>query len=207
MLRDLLCDLGCLGSHRLSWAQASLSGAQPFTHWLQRLVKLKSQNLEFLQLPLPWRQKGAVQLQHGHWEMMDSWWTEADFWWLHFVWVMFLMTLTFISVYWLSFLFKKHELKYSFLKGHLCTVENYLVPALSSKSAHLSPSLWSWVSIFSLSTGSAVAAILSPSAWIISTVGRRSSNSLWSSCRWREINDNWCKNTFKIFDWLILMRF
>lgn len=113
MLSDLLCDLGCLGSHRLSWAQASLSGAQPFSQWLQRLVKLKSQNLQFLQLPLPWRQKGAVQLQHGHREMMDRWRTEADFWWLH--WVMFLMTLKFISVYWLSFLFKKHKLKYSFL--------------------------------------------------------------------------------------------
>lgn len=115
VLGDLLCDLGCLGSHRLSWAQASLSGAQPFSQWLQRLVKLKSQNLQFLQLPLPWRQKGAMQLQHGYREMMDRWRTEADFWWLHFFWVMFLMTLKFISVYWLSFLFKKHKLKYSFL--------------------------------------------------------------------------------------------
>lgn len=60
VLCDLLCDLGCLSSHGLSWAQPSLSGAQPFSQWLQRFVELKSQNLQFLQLPLPRRQKEGV---------------------------------------------------------------------------------------------------------------------------------------------------
>lgn len=67
-------------------------------------------------------------------------------------------------------------------EAHSCTAEEtYLASALSSRSVHLSARLWSWVWIFSRSGVSAVAAILSPSARIISTVGRRSSNSLWSS--------------------------
>lgn len=66
------------------------------------------------------------------------------------------------------------------------SLESYLAPALSSRSVHLSARLWSWVRIFSRSRVSAVAAILSPSARIICTVGRRSSNNLWSS--WRKRN-------------------
>lgn len=159
VLRDLLCDLGCLGSHGLSWAQPPLCGAQPFSQWLQRFVELKCQNLQFLQLPLPWRQKEKVQLQHLLQDMRERQRRRTD---PH---ILFSLKKTF---------------------SHLKTIYvlwNYLAPALSSKSVHLSASFWSWVSIFSLSTGSAVAAILSPSAWIICTVGRRSSNSLWSSCR------------------------
>lgn len=63
--------------------------------------------------------------------------------------------------------------------------DTYLATALSSSSVHLSARLWSCVWIFSRSRVSAVAAILSPSARIISTVGRRSSSSLCSSCRKR----------------------
>lgn len=171
VLCDLLCDLGCLSSHGLSWAQPSLSGAQPFSQWLQRFVELKSQNLQFLQLPLPRRQKEGVVVFQLFFYAIERWFYNLM---LNSV----LIVMTFIIIFFKNFFFS--------LKGHLCAVENYLAPALSSKSAHLSASLWSWVSILSLSAGSAVAAILSPSAWIISTVGRRSSNSLWRSCRWRK---------------------
>lgn len=80
------------------------------------------------------------------------------------------------------------------LEADACTVEDtYLPPALSSSSVHLSAKLWSWVWIFSRSRVSAVAAILSPSARIISTVGRRSSNSLCSS--WRRKNAGFGKGS------------
>lgn len=64
------------------------------------------------------------------------------------------------------------------------TEEIYLALALSSKSVHLFARLWSCVWIFSRSCVSAVDAILSPSARIMSTVGLRSSSNLWSS--WNE---------------------
>lgn len=80
------------------------------------------------------------------------------------------------------------------LEGDPCTMEDtYLPLALSSSSVHLSARLWSWVWIFSRSRVSAVAAILSPSARIISTVGRRSSNSLCSS--WRRRNAGFGKDS------------
>lgn len=80
------------------------------------------------------------------------------------------------------------------LEDDPCTVvDTYLPPALSSSSVHLSARLWSWVWIFSRSRVSAVAAILSPSARIISTVGRRSSNSLCSS--WRRRNAGFGKDS------------
>lgn len=53
VLDDLLCDLCSLGPHGLGRAEASLSGAQPFSQRLQSLVELKSQNLKLLQLSLP----------------------------------------------------------------------------------------------------------------------------------------------------------
>ncbi|TNN50801.1 hypothetical protein EYF80_039013 [Liparis tanakae] len=55
----------------------------------------------------------------------------------------------------------------------------HLPPALPSRSLQRSPRLCSWLWILSRSGVSAVAAILSPSAWIMSTVGRRVIKCFW----------------------------
>lgn len=135
MLRDLLCDLGCLGSHGLSRAQPSLSSAQPFSQWLQRFMELKSQNLQFLQLPLPRRQKEGVLFQHLHQDMVDRQ-RRAFASCILLLLSDHSMTLMLISV---SFFLKNKHFLFS-LEGYLGPVENYRAPALSSKSAHLSAS-------------------------------------------------------------------
>lgn len=60
---------------------------------------------------------------------------------------------------------------------------SHLALAFSSRSVQRSPKLRSCLWIFSLSCVSAVAAMRSPSARIISTVPRRSSSKRCSSCR------------------------